>query len=86
MSQTFVEKTGGRVGVLAVLLFLGGCGRQPGTEETETLPLAQVADYTITIQELVSYERELPERLQSSATGVHAHREHLQGLARSPPI
>ena len=80
MSQNFVKRMDSRIRIFAVLLFLGGCAQSSDREDKGALPLVQIADYTITLQEFVTYEKKLPERLRSSASGIEARYEHLQGL------
>ena len=65
--------------MLAVLVFLFGCGQKEATDEGD-LVLVKVDEYAIRARELQRFEAELPDRLKSSEVGVESHREHLQGL------
>ena len=65
--------------MLAVLVFLLGCGQKEATDEGD-LVLVKVGEYAIRARELQRFEAELPDRLKSSEAGVESHREHLQGL------
>lgn len=76
MTQRSVQR---RAGIAMVLLFFG-CGQQPEEGGKDNLPLVQVGDYTVTVEELLTYEQNLPKPYRPSASGIDVRRDRLQGL------
>jgi len=63
-----------------MVLLLFGCGQQPEEGGKDNLPLVQVGDYTVTVQELLAYAQNLPNPNRSSGSGIDVRRNRLQGL------
>ena len=70
---------GWRYRALGLIFVLVACS--PEVEKNDSVSdLARVIDEVITAQDLMDYEKVLPDYLRSEDEGIEAHRLHLQGL------
>ena len=70
---------GWRYRALGLIFVLVACSSE--VEKNDSVSdLARVIDEVITAQDLMDYEKVLPDYLRSEDEGIEAHRLHLQGL------